>query len=369
MAKIGVVTFAHTTDNYGQVLQFLATKCFLENAGHTANLILLQDCLYKRVCNRLKRTFFKNEDSPQNLSEEDIAKEKIFKQWAAVSVRNENEHPRMFDQFRQKYFDIDKGTRRRILSHGYNAFCVGSDQTWSNASDLFLLKWVPSNYLKFSLAPSVGHKVFGDEEIEAYKKALSEFSYITVREDNGLELCQKANHPEVEKILDPTFLVDSAAYNKYADTVEKKKTTIFIYMLGGEISYSIREMIKYYEEKGYVIKYVESQGRDEQIGSLHATVGEWLGLMSSADYVITNSFHGMAFSIIYRKPFMVFPLCGIMKGMNGRIQNLCDSMKFNDRIFTGSLDTLFNPIDWTTAESCIQNNRNKVLDKINYLFA
>lgn len=367
MAKIGVVTFAHTTDNYGQVLQFLATKIFLEKNGHTVSLVLLQDRLYKRIINKVKHLFLRKFYT-FNLSKDDRLKEEIFEKWTAISVRNELENPRFFNKFRKDFFNIDRGTKRTILNHDYQAFCVGSDQTWSNNSDLFLLRWVPSHYIKFSLAPSVGHKKFSDKEISSFRMALNEFSYITVREDNGLELCKKANHPEAQKILDPTFLVDSSVYVNYSKQIIVKHPTIFIYMLGGEIAYSVIELIKYYKEKGYDIKYVESQGRNEKIESIHASIDEWLGLISSSDYVITNSFHGMAFAIIFRKPFLVFPLCGIMESMNGRINNLCSTMNFKDRIFSGSLDSLFDTIDWNTAEKCIKNNRQSVTENINKLF-
>ena len=104
--------------------------------------------------------------------------------------------------------------------------------------------------------------------------------------------------------------------------------------------------------------YVESQGRDEKCSKIFPTVEEWLGLVSNASYVITNSFHGMAFSIIYHKPFLVFPLVGLMEGMNGRVVDLSKTLSLENRVYDGNMDILFEPISWMQTDEVIAHNKD-----------
>ena len=118
------------------------------------------------------------------------------------------------------------------------------------------------------------------------------------------------------------------------------------------------EIEKYCKEKGCRVKYVESQGRDENCPKIFPTVEEWLGLVSHASYVITNSFLGMAFSIIYHKPFLVFPLVGLMEGMNGRVVDLSKTLSLENRVYDGNMDILFEPISWMQTDEVIAHNKD-----------
>ncbi len=373
MARIGVVTYSYTTDNYGQVLQFLATKLFLEELGHKVKLLRPRGHnkdvivrVIRRVLGRLGLLKIENKNC-LCLTSKEIAKQKMFEEWAKVTEEQEKEHPRYFEKFRSKHFNIDKGTYEGLLRHGYDAFCVGSDQTWSAPSELYMLGWVKGKCKKFTIAPSVGHRNYSDEEIDIITPWISSFDFITVREQNGIDLVKRTGRTDPIIILDPTLLVSSDIYNHYAKMSEKSKPYVLVYLLGGEISVSVEKIISYCHEKGYEVKYVESQGRNENVDKVYATVDEWLGLVRGASYVITNSFHGMAFSIIFHKPFLVFPLIGIMKDMNGRILNLAEQTKLNDRVYNGELETLFSPIDWAYTDSIRKNNKAQLVKIISNL--
>lgn len=374
MAQIGVLTFSFTKDNYGQVLQYLATQEYLKQKGHKATLIepsgwrnRNKSKIERRALKLLKKITrhispIKNSPSTEEkITEEEKQKRIIFNQWAEITDRKEQKHPRLFEEFRKKYFNRQTGTYNDILASGYKAYCVGSDQTWSSAGYHMMLGWVPRKYKRFSIASSVGHRVYTDNEIASFRKYLKRFDFITVREDSGIELCRRCGYNSAKKILDPTFLLKAKDYLPYTENNEPcSKPYIFIYLLGGEISLSLTEIVCFCEEKGYEIKYVESQGRDEHRECIDATVEQWLDLMKEASYVITNSFHGMALAIIFHKPFLVFPLVGIMNGMNGRIYDLGQCLKMEDRIYSGNMDILFQPIAWNNADNYIECNRKCV---------
>lgn len=377
MAKIGIVTFTGTIDNYGQVLQYLATQEYLKTLGHSASLVvpngyrktLPRRVKWKlqRICNKAKSLFLGNKDKVVLASQEDAVEQKkisVFKHWAEVSQRKELECTRKFNQFRDAYFSQQTGTYDDILESGYDAYCVGSDQTWSAAGFDMMLGWVPAKYKRFSIAPSVGHREYSEGQIDGFKAYLKAFDFITVREDKGVALTEKCGRNDAVKILDPTFLLTAKQYRTFSDKMTKSNPYIFIYLLGGEIEPQFMQIIEFCKASGYEVKYVESQGREENFPSISATVGQWINLIDQASYVLTNSFHGMAFSVIFNKPFLVFPLVGIMNGMNGRIFDLANLLQLNDRIYRGDFQHLFNKVNWEYANQMIKQNRVKLSEMI-----
>lgn len=385
MIKIGILTFAFTKDNYGQVLQYLATQEFLKQKGYEAILvepsgwaISKLERIKKLIKNKISRTtsvfgFPKRDIVLHNnvhykLSELEEKKNNIFRHWAEVSDRKEKEHPRQFEQFREKYFNRQWGTYNDILAVKYKAFCIGSDQTWSDAGYHMMLGWVPIKYKRFTIAPSVGHRLYSEEEVRSFKDYINKFDFITVREDNGLNLCNRCGYNTAIKILDPTFLLKAEDYEQYIEDVDGcDKPYVFIYLLGGEIQPSVIEIFDFCTKKGYDIKYVESQGRDEGYECIYATIGQWIGLIKNASYIITNSFHGMAFSIIFHKPYLTIPIIGILESMNERIYDLSKQFQLVNRVYSGDLNVLFSPITWDYVDQCIRNNKETLCSLIDNL--
>lgn len=376
MAKIGVLTFSNTIDNYGQVLQYLATQEYLESRGHDVWLLRTtghRRTLRQKIEGRLRTLFYKTHPKSSvceeqkttfYISKEEIAKQRVFGQWAEITARTEELHPRHFEDFRNAYFNILTGCYEDIQRQGFSAFCVGSDQTWAGAGEHYLLGWCSKKHKKFTIAPSVGHRVYTDNQIESFKPLIDQFDFITVREQNGIDFCERCGRYDAVKVLDPTFLLSQSDYMKYSIPPLEETPYVFIYMLGGEISFSIHDIITACKKKGYQIKYVESQGREEPGEKIYPDIGEWLGLIQHASFVVTNSFHGMALSIINKKPFVVFPLIGLMKGMNGRIFDLASKMGLSHRIFSKSLDVLWESVDWSCAEKEIEVNKSLMGEKL-----
>lgn len=377
MAKIGIVTFSDTVDNYGQVLQYLATQEFLSSLGHEATLVKPQG-FRRTIWRRIKWKFvgiknkFRKSDSitsmgTSSISEQEQRKNKIFREWANVTEQQERESPRQFDLFRLRHFRTQTGTFDDVIETDYTAYCVGSDQTWSGAGKYMMLGWIPKKTKRFSIAPSVGHRIYTKEEVDSFKNYVHAFNFITVRENNGLELMHRCGRDDAIKVLDPTFLLTSQEYERFAKPFSSEKPYILVYLLGGEISVPVSDIIKFCKQNGFDVKYVESQGRSENLQRIPATVDQWLGLMQNASYVITNSFHGMAFSIIYHKPFLTFPLVGLMHSMNGRIEDLAAQMGLENRIYKNDLQMLLSPIEWRCADKVIAENKSVLTNMVNSL--
>lgn len=362
MSKIIIVTFTDTVDNYGQVLQCYATQEYLKKRGHDVFIHMKKPMTFQTIrglARRFKHLIIKEKkrDWRDSLNEEDKAKQIIFDQWNEETIRSERSHPRYFNKFKKKYFQIENSNVEKLHTRNFDVCVVGSDQTWSGLNSYFFLRWAPKDAKRISIAPSVGHKQFNDNDVETIKSWLKDFDLVTVREDNGVELCVKAGRPDVKKILDPTFLLSSDEYSRIELPHNVRKPFILLYLLGGEIAMDVSEIYKFAKKENLEVVYVASQGRKDNYPKYNAQVGQWLSLIKDAKYVFTNSFHGMAFSIIYKKQFMVFPIIGIMSSMNGRIMSLSKILNM-DIVYGGDpITSVKNEIDYTEICSTISKNK------------
>lgn len=381
--KIGVVTFCNTLDNYGQVLQYLATQTYLESRGHDVFLLKFDSLklnlfyrLRRKVGKIIKMVFSKLKgnkhetlhiinNSPKDSTFErsmEIEKQLLFQKWAQQSSISEVNNPRFFEEFRKKYFHILHCSYGRL--HDFYGFAVGSDQMWSYISQENFLDFGSRKQKRFTIAPSVGHKVFSEDELCRATPLLAKFDFITVREQNGKEFCSACGRRDSQIVLDPTFLIHSTQYDKFAHTqgLIIPKQYVFLYLLGGEIDLEVEKVYKWASDNNLEVVYVASQGRIDEYPKCYATVEQWLALIKNATYVFTNSFHGVALSSIYRKPFLVFPLVGIMQGMNERIFHFTSKFGMENRIYKGDLNAVKSTIDWSSANNQVKKNINIMND-------
>lgn len=384
--KIGIITFSNTLDNYGQVLQYLATQIYLEERNHEVYLYLppkyrpsIINIIKRKIKNIIKKIvlcFFYNSElskriittKTSTLHTLEEQKRNLFQKWEKLSISSEQNHPRFFEQFREKYFHVLSCSYFDLCD--FYAFAVGSDQTWSYISKETMLDFGPKDMKRFSIAPSLGHKVFSDEEILYASSLLDRFDLITVREQNGKEFCSACGRDDAQVVLDPTFLLSSSQYDKFVNEqgLMISKPYIFLYLLGGEIEVRVEDIYEWAQSNDLEVIYVASQGREDSFPKCYATIEQWLTLIKNAKYVFTNSFHGVALSTIYRVPFLIFPLVGIMQGMNGRILHFSSEFNMTDRIYVDTLDVVKNDINWKYVNDKISKNfvlMDKLLSTIN----
>lgn len=359
MAKICVITFANTTDNYGQVLQYIATQEYLKSRGHDPYLLRSKGhklSLFSKIIRRLKR--YISPHTPLVYTEIEKKQLEEFGKWWNIAAEMEEKHPRHFEDFRKQNFKMLDCYLEDVKKHGFDAVAVGSDQTWGSSDDAYYLGWAPKECIRFAIAPSIAHYQFSETEINTLRPFLQLFSFVTVREQNGLMFCNRIGYKGARQILDPTFLIPARNYDQFIPIYDHNlKPYLFLYLLGNEIGIEVNDIFEYAKSKGLEVKYVASQGRQDDYPKIYAEVGEWLWLLKNATYVITNSFHGMAFSIIYRKKFLTIPVVGVFEKMNVRIENIAEQFNLVNRIYTGELGDIENEIDWKEADKIIESNK------------
>jgi len=247
-----------------------------------------------------------------------------------------------------------------------DTFIIGSDQIWNyhlckSSDTFFYLDFVDEDKRKISYGTSFGHKNFNGGN-EARKRAgfyLNRFDAVSVREDYAIDLCHDNFGVETVQVLDPVFMCDKAHYQR---CVEESKLS--------KISFDKKYVLAYIldptEEKQVALEYAAKRLGADLICIPNAHVKDdmrskwrlptvenidmedWLYYFKNAEVVITDSFHGSCFSIIFEKPFIAIGnkrrglerFYSLLDGLNlsNRLVMSAEEIQKNDLLFTGAID-------------------------------
>lgn len=187
--------------------------------------------------------------------------------------------------------------------YGIDFFVTGSDQVWNpyyEGYDYEFLNFMPPNK-RLSFAASIGVDDIPEEKIERYRKRLGEMEYLSVREQRAVKIIKELTGRDADLTLDPTLLLESAKWQEAVKKPEIALETQYIctYFLG-EVPEAVE---RFAHEKRLTIYALNSQDSPE-LFTLDPS--EFLYMIQNASYVLTDSFHAVAFSIKFNKEFYVF---------------------------------------------------------------
>ena len=355
--RIGIVT-QPLCANYGGILQNLALQRTLKMMGHEPITLDLSTHLntskkgYLRYCaSTIVKSLLKGRK---------------------IKILSYNQERRgVFDEFvSQNIITTDriKSYVPEIIKK-YNLDCiiVGSDQVWRPRynvypEDMFLSFASGVNLRKVAYAAS-----FGTDEWEytpnltdKCRKLVTAFNAVSVREESGVKLCEDHLNITPVLVLDPTLLHTKEYYNAISNSVNRSvERYIAVYTLNipEYVKDSINEFAKRNEMK--VRLFTSDSGHT-------LTVEEWISVFRDATFVITDSFHGTAFSIIYEKPFVT--LANSSRGM-ARFHSLLNQFNLADRLMRleqPNYELLKKNIDWKDVErkkECLVNTSKSFLEQ------
>ncbi|MFE1744299.1 polysaccharide pyruvyl transferase family protein [Coleofasciculus sp. H7-2] len=297
--KVGILTFHHTT-NYGATLQAYALWTIIKDQGHDVEFIDYRP-------HRAVRYYLK-EIQPIN------KKNKKF-------LVNRQAFSNLVKAWKMRRFllsEVRLSRKKSYLRSGlkefygkYDLVVCGSDQIW--CIDTYFRGFDPSYFLDFLSEQKTCRKVsyaasFGKTETlgkhqKVICKLISQFDAVAVRDSNSLRLIQEECGREAVKVLDPTFLVD---YSKITSVPDLTDEYLLIYNqtpLNLEQQNFVRAVAKV---KNLVIISVGEYDQVAAKNFINISPDEWLGYFSKASYVVTNTYHGTIFSLIFKKSFTVF---------------------------------------------------------------
>lgn len=354
---IGILTVPFN-NNYGGYLQTFALTQILSRMGHQTILIdrkqelkmSLYEWLKSYLSNRIfgKKERFYNQKSMEHYH--------FLKGYKMQTFVDKN--------LSSKTLPIYSTNDFKILSNiNFDAVIVGSDQVWRpkyvpNIYEYFL-EYLPQNIWRISYAASFGTDSieYDKQMLEHCKKLLLAFKSVSIREKSGLNLLNRYfSYAKGQIVLDPTLLLSQQDYIKLFDKqlVNEKKWT-FAYILDRN------------KQKEDIIKKISKETSDSLFDimnidkySPYYSIEDWLKGIFYATTVVTDSFHGTVFSILFNKPFYVI---GNEKRGNSRIIDLLSTFKLNDRLIDSvkDIDNVINNINWTFVNKQLNQERKKSL--------
>lgn len=341
--KIGILTF-HWATNYGAILQAFALQCQLELMGHEPIII---DYVPKHRASILRKLFL-------------AIRSRKWSELVALgkSIRKE----KALAPFRKRYIKSSLPyhslTDLRKTPPIHDAYICGSDQIWNYH---YLLggegKYTPSYFLDFgaptvkriAYAVSFGTDIYPSQALNYLPPLLERFHAISVRERSGITIVNAADRTQCELVPDPSLLLSKDDYQKRLGLDLRPRDHVYFYVLQKDQK-RIEELRKHCQDHDNHV--IDSSEENE------ATVERWLESIGSARLVITNSFHGIAFSVILRVPFVAILVEGSGSGMNDRVLTLLRCLGLEDRIWEGGISNFESlstrTIDWESTETHLQ---------------
>ena len=251
-----------------------------------------------------------------------------------------------------------------IEKQKFDTIIVGSDQVWRplysiNIRDFFV-DFTNKSIKKISYAASFGVDTweYSLELTNEFKSAINKFQFISVRETSGLELCSNNLDVKAKVVLDPTLLLEKQVYiDLFKDTHKKNNNKyLFSYLLDNNTN---KESILQFVNSKLNLQNKEIINPNSYIET--PSIEDWLSSIYYSDFVITDSFHGAVFSIIFQKDFLV-----VLNKERGstRFISLLKILNLEDRIIYSNLDIdakLKNNINYVEVEKILHKEIKKSL--------
>lgn len=264
------------------------------------------------------------------------------------------------------FFQGRKNPSNQLLDK-FDALVVGSDQIWRP-----LYKHVPTYFLDFTKGKKMNRIAyaasFGVDDWSEFTVAMTKecanaakwFDAISVREESGVDLCKKYLGVKAIHLLDPTLLLDKDDYLSLIEKEDRqmRKRVLMCYILDKSIEK--QAIINYVAEKKDLIpleimpKEKLTTTKKDITNCIYLSVSKWISGFRDAEFVVTDSFHGTIFAIIFKKPFI-----SILNSKRGsaRFISLLHIFNLENRLIS-SVEELneqhFFPIDYDIVNNVVE---------------
>ena len=341
MRKVGIVTI-FDLNNYGNRLQNYAVEQILKKCGVVPTTLVLP--CYGEI--------FKYNNKLENFAKKIYSR--IFK-------NNRIERYLSFLKF-QKNMNAKNISNTSDLNDLYDMFIVGSDQVWHPdvISDDMFLRFAEKKK-RATISPSFGLDGIPKEKGDYYRNGLCGFNKITVREESGKDIIEGLCDVQVDVNLDPVFMLDSEEWDRVSKPVKGVADRYIIKCMLGDDNLDNEEIINKIaqEKKIEIIDIHDESKRLYKIGP-----GEFIWLIKNAQFVITNSFHAIAFSVIYRKDFVALNRYQDKNDMNTRLEYVLKRFGLIDQFVSGCNDFTTDKVDYTETMKILKKEQDKMMKYI-----
>lgn len=358
--RVGILTY-HFSDNFGALMQAYGLRQWLLQRGVNAEFINYHPRHVEEggiQLNRGPKAFAKS----------------VFLTFSQAKRRlfGNKAQAQSFTTFQREVLSV-KGARYETVQDlarldRFDLIVCGSDQIW-NPSEQHGLDPVyfadfpgADRARRISYAASFGKSSLADPYHAEAAKLIGKMDAVAVREASGLDVVRSLTSHEPVLVPDPTILHgDFSAL--IAANPSPSKGHVFCYAL--RTAQGVREAAHLAAQKtgGSVLSPDNPHRRWPEVGTtVYPSPGEWVSMIDTASVVVTNSFHGVALSILLERPFISVALPGAKAGLSERVRNLLRQLDLEDRLVSAgdevaTLRMLDAPIDWNQVSRKIREMR------------
>lgn len=373
--KVGILTF-HNAHNYGAVLQAYALKTKLNQLGYEAQVLNYRNKYIARLYRKVFHIDFWKRDILPSRWKKDLQRiRNVF-----YGLDEWKQRWSKFENFIDKYVlenadNVIPLKRHKVWSiselekSDCDIYVLGSDQIWcrelTHGFDQAYFGQFAPNKKKISYGASVPDASIPDADKAYFEKYMHALSHISVREEKLAESLRLLTNREVTTVIDPTLLLDAEDYQPLLQktSLVQNEYILVYYVVENE---NLRQVARKVAEKtGLTLVEIHSEKTPELVQSCgdgetmiyDAGPGEFLTYIRDAKIVLTNSFHGTVFSILFQKKFYS------VYQKNGRIENLLGILKLEDRHIQQFSDfRMEEEIDYVQTEKRLKEYRRTSIE-------
>jgi hypothetical protein len=354
--KIGILTF-HCAHNYGAVLQAYGLKEVLKSLGHSVEII---DYRPKYFANKYNPFAFQN-SSFYDFLRSVLGKYRIIPTLFWQLKRNIGFNNYINRVLKPVRIDLEK------TDNEFDVFIVGSDQIWNPNitgkcfDKVYFGEFKASSKKKIvAYAASAGGYTFSVEEMKQLKELFSKFHRISVREETLKDKFSCLGVGAVEQVLDPVLLATGDVFKKISNHVVRKGKYVLVYQvvvdpetmrIAKDIAMKLdADVVELTAKVSFSFSFHKDQS---------APPNKFIGYFNNAEFIVTTSYHGMVFSILFGKPFYVVSLDS---NHDNRSRSLLISLGLEDRLIPKFLYPKSLKIDYTLTNMKLDKLRQNSLD-------
>jgi hypothetical protein len=366
--KVGIITL-HGYENYGNKLQNYALQEIVKGLGFEVHTLVINTAQAPMCRNKYLRKIKSIIQKPINVIYKELIKlinRKLYYHKNKESIEGKI---RIFKEFsniflNEKYYsnqhlDLEK------INKDYDYFITGSDQVWNplyiNKSPLYFLTFTDKEK-RIAYAPSFGRDDIPKEYQEIFRKWILEMAYLSVREESGKEIIKNITGKDATVLVDPTLLISKEKWLDIA-RISKCKTNdnyILTYFLGGKDKETEKNILDISRKNNLKIISMANINNKK---TYKTGPSEFIDYINSASLFLTDSFHGVVFSILMEVPFVVYKRITKSFSMYSRIETLLDMFNLRSREINNikKMENIFN-IDFSYIPNILEAERKKALD-------
>lgn len=343
--KIGIVTITNDGYNYGNRLQNYALQTVLQRMGFVVETL-------NRPIRENQRLWWRR-------------KKMVMHYFLPYHRKIEHLKAGNFFFWNKRYIKwsdvVVTDSVLPLVADKYDYFIAGSDQIWNPK---FIWGKDPYMFLQFArpeqriaYAPSIGLDSVDESFIPKYKEWWQDWKALSCRENSGAKIISELVGRSVPSLLDPTLLLTRQDWERMTKGIDTPKKYVFLYVLG-ELTEEYREYIgKMTTETGCELVDVMND-----IRFAGCSPSKFVALIQHAEWVVADSYHAMAFAMVFHRPFTFLNRIGSGMNMSSRFQTLLDSFD----IQVDHLDTITDiEVDWQSFEEKHTFHRKEAMEFLN----